>query len=95
MPLLTVARGCSHLMASGARVSTACVAFPLLLLIPCPPFKLAGWDVLNEPRCPGCLTYEQQAIAVSWMHDMASLTKRLAPNQLAALGTEDEVLVIG
>jgi len=34
------------------------------------------------------LTAEQQAIAVNWMHEMASLTKELAPYQLTALGTE-------
>jgi hypothetical protein len=42
----------------------------------------------NAHRCPACLTASEQTIAVNWMQEMASLTKQLAPNQMAALGTE-------
>ncbi|EFJ44485.1 hypothetical protein VOLCADRAFT_64710, partial [Volvox carteri f. nagariensis] len=45
------------------------------------------WDVMNEPRCPGCNSTELSAYR-SWLYDMASYTKAAAPRQLVAMGTE-------
>ncbi|PNH10658.1 Mannan endo-1,4-beta-mannosidase 1 [Tetrabaena socialis] len=45
------------------------------------------WDVLNEPRCPGC-DASDQATQQSFLQDMAAHLKAQAPSQLAALGTE-------
>lgn len=49
---------------------------------------IMGWDVLNEPRCPACESPELQEVAVGWMAEMTAHTKRTAPRQLVALGTE-------
>ncbi|KAG1653551.1 hypothetical protein FOA52_003754 [Chlamydomonas sp. UWO 241] len=46
------------------------------------------WDVLNEPRCPGCTGESEEADHMSWLSRMADHLKSQAPNQLVATGTE-------
>ncbi|MEW5305179.1 MAG: hypothetical protein WDW36_007740 [Sanguina aurantia] len=45
------------------------------------------WDVLNEPRCPGCDT-AQLASHQAWLASMASHAKAAAPKQLISPATE-------
>ncbi|KAG1681515.1 hypothetical protein FOA52_014021 [Chlamydomonas sp. UWO 241] len=46
------------------------------------------WDVLNEPRCPGCTGESEEADHMSWLSRMADFLKSQAPHQLVATGTE-------
>jgi mannan endo-1,4-beta-mannosidase len=46
------------------------------------------WDVLNEPRCPGCSGGDERADQQGWLSRMADHVKGQAPNQLVATGTE-------
>lgn len=48
---------------------------------------IMGWDVLNEPRCPGC-GEAGEAAHDAWLADMSSALKASAPNQLVLSGTE-------
>ncbi|KAG1668430.1 hypothetical protein FOA52_015960 [Chlamydomonas sp. UWO 241] len=45
------------------------------------------WDVLNEPRCPGC-NVDERADQQGWLSRMADHLKSQAHNQLVATGTE-------
>ena len=47
-----------------------------------------GFNIMNEPRCPGCTTAAQQRIHLDWIADMASFLKALAPRQLVSAATE-------
>ncbi|KAG1665595.1 hypothetical protein FOA52_003242 [Chlamydomonas sp. UWO 241] len=46
------------------------------------------WDVLNEPRCPGCTGKNEEADHMGWLSRMADHVKSEAPHQLVATGTE-------
>eukprot|EP00879_Flechtneria_rotunda_P001484 GHRR01001639.1.p1 GENE.GHRR01001639.1~~GHRR01001639.1.p1 ORF type:complete len:382 (+),score=118.48 GHRR01001639.1:1178-2323(+) len=46
-----------------------------------------GWDVLNEPRCPGCDAADVAA-RDNFLTTMVATLKAAAPNQLAFSGTE-------
>ncbi|PNW87553.1 hypothetical protein CHLRE_02g141600v5 [Chlamydomonas reinhardtii] len=45
------------------------------------------WDVMNEPRCPGC-TPDQLSCYSQWMRLMSDTAAAAAPRQLRAMGTE-------
>jgi mannan endo-1,4-beta-mannosidase len=46
-----------------------------------------GYDVLNEPRCPGC-DGSQQAARDAWLDEMSAAVRSGAPNQLVLMGSE-------
>ncbi|KAG2426900.1 hypothetical protein HXX76_012687 [Chlamydomonas incerta] len=46
------------------------------------------YDAMNEPRCPGCVDKDSQAKVQGFLAEMTAHLKAVAPNQLAALGTE-------
>ncbi|KAG2423219.1 hypothetical protein HXX76_015476 [Chlamydomonas incerta] len=45
------------------------------------------WDVMNEPRCPGCSSAQLSCYG-EWMALMADTAAAAAPRQLRAMGTE-------
>ncbi|KXZ50337.1 hypothetical protein GPECTOR_17g978 [Gonium pectorale] len=45
------------------------------------------WDVMNEPRCPGCSPGQLSAYR-SWLAAQVALTASAAPRQLVCVGTE-------
>eukprot|EP00775_Hariotina_reticulata_P006886 gene6886-7102_t len=47
-----------------------------------------GWNLLNEPRCPGCMLPEQQAIHQDWLKDMAAFLRAVDPLHLISAATE-------
>lgn len=49
---------------------------------------IMAWDVLNEPRCPGCLSDEEVHTHESWLKEMSAYVKGQAPNQLVTLALE-------
>ena len=46
------------------------------------------WDIINEPRCPGCKEAWQQQAVIGFLEDVGQFIKENAPNQLVAAGTE-------
>lgn len=46
------------------------------------------WDVINEPRCPGCMEDWMQSAHQAWLKDVGTYLKNAVPNQLVAAGTE-------
>ncbi|KAL6755973.1 glycoside hydrolase superfamily [Haematococcus lacustris] len=46
------------------------------------------WDVINEPRCPGCTQPWQQQVQLSFIKEMADWVEGIATQQLVAVGTE-------
>ncbi|KAG1669384.1 hypothetical protein FOA52_004035 [Chlamydomonas sp. UWO 241] len=49
---------------------------------------IMSWDVMNEPRCPGCMEAAQQDNVHSWLSEMTAHTRAEDPNHLITLGTE-------
>lgn len=45
--------------------------------------SLAGWNLINEPRC-----YQCGGVLVDWIGEMASHVKALDPNHLLSVGEE-------
>ncbi|KXZ54659.1 hypothetical protein GPECTOR_4g725 [Gonium pectorale] len=48
---------------------------------------ILGWDVMNEPRCPGCDASEM-AIKLDWIAEMAAYLRSIDPNHLITMGSE-------
>lgn len=48
---------------------------------------IMAWNVMNEPRCPGC-DAKQQQVHHSWVLEMVRHLKAIDPNHLISLGTE-------
>lgn len=48
---------------------------------------IVGYDVINEPRCPGC-DGGQLAARNSWLDEMITATRASAPSQLILTGSE-------
>ena len=46
--------------------------------------QLAGWNLINEPRCSNCGTGPLQA----WIEEMAPYIKSLDPKHLVSIGEE-------
>ncbi|KAL6746884.1 glycoside hydrolase superfamily [Haematococcus lacustris] len=46
------------------------------------------WDVINEPRCPGCTQHWQQQVHLSFLKEMSDYLRAMASKQLTAVGTE-------
>ncbi|GFH14503.1 uncharacterized protein HaLaN_10569, partial [Haematococcus lacustris] len=49
---------------------------------------IMGWDVMNEPRCPGCDSPTNKAFHTSWLQEMSDHVAAAAPKQLIMLGSE-------
>ncbi|KAL6757750.1 glycoside hydrolase superfamily, partial [Haematococcus lacustris] len=49
---------------------------------------IMGWDVMNEPRCPGCDSPTNKAFHTSWLQEMSGHAIAAAPKQLIMLGSE-------
>lgn len=49
---------------------------------------IMAWDVLNEPRCPGCEDSSSKEAHHSWMVEMSAYVKSLDGNHLVTLATE-------
>lgn len=48
---------------------------------------IMAWNLMNEPRCPGC-NAEEQKIHHEWMLEMSDYLRSIDPNHLISLGTE-------
>ncbi|MEW5303710.1 MAG: hypothetical protein WDW36_006376 [Sanguina aurantia] len=49
---------------------------------------IMGWDVTNEPRCPGCEDPTNKAIHENWLREMAAYVRSLDSKHLITMGTE-------
>ncbi|GAX81830.1 hypothetical protein CEUSTIGMA_g9258.t1 [Chlamydomonas eustigma] len=49
---------------------------------------IMGWDVMNEPRCPGCLDDASHDTVASWMCEMTHHLRSQDGNHLILLGSE-------
>ncbi|KAG2434648.1 hypothetical protein HXX76_007542 [Chlamydomonas incerta] len=48
---------------------------------------ILGWDVMNEPRCPGCSPAEV-GIKLDWLREMAAYLRTIDSNHLITQGSE-------
>ncbi|GLI67220.1 hypothetical protein VaNZ11_011144, partial [Volvox africanus] len=48
---------------------------------------ILGWDVMNEPRCPGC-DESQISVKLDWLREMAAYLRSIDPNHLITQGSE-------
>eukprot|EP00798_Chlamydomonas_sp_ICE-L_P015113 gene15113-21169_t len=49
---------------------------------------IMAWNVMNEPRCPGCMDAVSQDIVIDFMDDLSTHLRNEDPNHLITMGTE-------
>eukprot|EP01025_Chloroclados_australasicus_P046179 TRINITY_DN5093_c0_g1_i6.p1 TRINITY_DN5093_c0_g1~~TRINITY_DN5093_c0_g1_i6.p1 ORF type:complete len:751 (+),score=55.26 TRINITY_DN5093_c0_g1_i6:150-2402(+) len=50
---------------------------------------IMGWNLMNEPRCPGCISGgSRSSVTNQWIDEMAGFIKSIDPNHLVTSGME-------